>query len=68
MENALNENVKYGLIRELQVMIANLYYKVPVYSSNVISVARNDRFTNYTASAGETVFNEDTLKQIEKVV
>lgn len=68
MESALNENVKYDLIREIQTMIAELYYKIPVYSSNVISVARNDRFTNYTASAGETVFNEDTLKQLEKVV
>ncbi len=68
MEGTLNENEKYSLIRELQVMIAQLYYKIPVYSSNVISVARDDRFTNYTASAGETVFNEDTLKQIQKVV
>lgn len=68
MRYTLNQNLKYQLVKDIQLQIAQLYYKIPMYSSNVISVARTDRFTGYTASAGETVFNEDTLKQLIKVV
>lgn len=67
MRLTLNQNQKYRLVQDLQKQIAELYYKVPVYSSNIISVAREDRFTGYTASPGETVFNEDTLKQLVQV-
>lgn len=68
MRYTLNQNLKYQLVKDIQLQIAQLYYKIPIYSSNVISVARTDRFTGYTASPGETVFNEDTLKQLIKVV
>lgn len=68
MRYTLNQNLKYQLVKDIQLQIAQLYYKIPMYSSNVISVARTDRFTGYTASPGETVFNEDTLKQLIKVV
>lgn len=68
MRYTLNQNLKYELVKDIQLQIAQLYYKIPMYSSNVISVARTDRFTGYTASPGETVFNEDTLKQLIKVV
>ena len=68
MRTTLNQNQKYRLVKEIQVLIAEEYYKVPVYSSNVISVARTDRFTGYVAGPGETVFNTDTLENLEKVV
>lgn len=68
MRLTLNQNRKYDLIKEIQEIIAELYYKVPVYASNVISVARTDRFIGYVAGPGETVFNLDTLENLEKVV
>lgn len=68
MRTALNQNTKYDLIKDIQLMIAEEYYKVPVYSSNIISVARTDRFRGYVAGPGETAFNLDTLKVLEKVV
>lgn len=67
MRTTLNLNHKYELIMEIQPMIAELYYKIPLYSSNVISVARTDRFTNYQVVAGSTVFNTATLQSIQRV-
>ncbi len=68
MRKTLNLPEKYRIIGEIQTMIAGQYYKVPVYSSNVISVARTDRFTGYVAGPGLTLFNDDTLKNLERVV
>lgn len=68
MRTTLNQTSKYQLIKEIQVLIAELCYKVPVYASNVISVARTDRFVGYQAGPGETMFNLDTLKSLQKVV
>ncbi len=68
MRTSLNLDTKYALTKEIQKLIAEEYYKVPIYSSNVISVARTDRFRGYVASAGETAFNTDTLEVLEKVV
>ncbi|XMB72282.1 ABC transporter substrate-binding protein [Mycoplasmatota bacterium WC30] len=67
MRSSLNLNRKYELIRELQLLIAESYYKIPLYTSNVISVARTDRFTGYITEQGTTVFNSETLQNIERV-
>ena len=64
----LNQNTKYELVKQIQLRLAKDYYKIPVYTSNVISVARTDRFTGYVVNPGETVFNLDTLEVLEKVV
>lgn len=63
----LDRNEKVTLIRELQTEIAELYYKIPLYSSEIVSVARTDRFTGYKAPAGQTVFNKKTLSFLRKV-
>lgn len=68
MRTTLNQTAKYDAVKEIEVMIANLYYKVPVYTSNVISVARTDRYTGYVAGPGETCFNLDTLENLKKAV
>ena len=68
MRTSLNQNTKYELAKEIQLRIAEDYYKVPVYSANVISAARTDRFRGYVAGPGETAFNLDTLEVLEKVV
>jgi peptide/nickel transport system substrate-binding protein len=67
MRTTLNLNRKYELIYELQPMIADLYYKIPLYSSNVLSVARIDRYTGYVSVAGSTVFNSESLQNITRV-
>lgn len=67
MRTTLNQTAKYDAVKEIEVMIANLY-KVPVYTSNVISVARTDRYTGYVAGPGETCFNLDTLENLKKAV
>lgn len=67
MRASLNLNYKYQLMQELQVLIAEEYYKIPLYTSNVISVARNDRYTGYVVDQGATVFNTETLQNLERV-
>lgn len=67
MRYTLNEDLKVSLIRDLQVEVANAYYKIPLYASDVLSVARTDRYTGYVAAPGQTVFNVNTLANLEKV-
>jgi hypothetical protein len=47
-------------------MIASEYYKVPLYTSNVISVARTDRFRGWQVVRGATVLNGESLENLEK--
>ena len=67
MRQSLNLFYKYELMEELQLMIALEYYKIPLYTSNVISVARVDRYVGYIVSQGTTVFNTETLQNLERV-
>ncbi len=64
MRNTLDLTEKYNLIKELQVDIANEYYKVPLYSSNVISVVRTDRYVGYIAPTSSTAFSLDSLRNM----
>ncbi|MDI9483931.1 MAG: ABC transporter substrate-binding protein [Bacillota bacterium] len=66
MRFTLNLNRKYELIKEIQPMIAEEYYKVPLYTPNVISVARTDRFEGYQVVDGATVFNSASLQNLRK--
>lgn len=65
MRYTLNQDKKVELIWELEEMTAGQYYKIPLYASEVLSVARTDRFTGYAASDGQTVFNADTLANLQ---
>ena len=67
MRHTLNQERKVELIKKLQVMTAESYYKIPLYSAEVLSVARTDRFTGYVSEPGQTVFNGATLQNLEKV-
>ncbi|MCK9525215.1 MAG: ABC transporter substrate-binding protein [Limnochordia bacterium] len=66
MRFTLNLNTKYDLIKAIQPMIAEEFYKVPLYTSNVISVARTDRFAGYQVVDGSTVLNSLTLESLRK--
>lgn len=67
MRMTLNLNRKYELLQELQVLIAEEYYKIPLYTSNIISVARTDRYSGYVVVEGSTIFNTDSLQNLERV-
>lgn len=67
MRNTLNLDEKNALLRDIQMDIANLYYKIPLYSANVTSVARTDRFTGYVVSPSQTAFSLETLQHLEFV-
>lgn len=67
MRTTINLNRKNQLLKELQVEVAKEYYKLPLYSSKMISVARTDRYTGWIAPSGATAFNTDALQVIERV-
>ncbi len=67
MRRTLNLNRKYELIYELQPLIAAQYYKIPLYSANVISVGRTDRYTGYEVVSGSTLFSGTNLQTITRV-
>lgn len=67
MRTTLNLHRKYELLYNLQPEIARLYYKVPLYTPQIVSIARTDRYTGYQVVAGATVFNTDNLQQIRRV-
>lgn len=67
MRYTLNQDLKVELIGALQEKTAEAYYKIPLYSAEVLSVARTDRFTGYVSVAGSTVFNNETLRNLERV-
>lgn len=64
MRSTLNRNEKYALIREVEAMIADCYYKLPLYCQDVISVARTDRFRGWALERGSTAFSLSSLKQL----
>ena len=40
---------------------------MPLYSSEIVSIARTDRYTGYEVVPGATVFNTTNLQQIQRV-
>ena len=67
MRNTLNLQTKYDLICELQPMIAEQYYKIPLYCSNVLTVARTDRYTGFVTVNGQSIFNTESLQNLTLV-
>ena len=67
MRLSLNRERKAAYIRTLQEMVAQSFYKIPLYSADVLSVARTDRVTGYKTMPGAGVFNNETLKNLHWV-
>ena len=67
MRRAINLREKYQAVRDIQILTAEQYYKIPLYSADVLSVARTDRFDGWTAGAGETAFNLTSLQNLRRV-
>lgn len=67
MRSTLNRNSKLAMIRDIEVMIAQEYYKLPLFTSAVISVARTDRFEGWVVSDGAEAFSTDSLRCLKQV-
>ena len=67
MRNTLDLNEKNTILGDIQLRVASTYYKIPLYSANVTSVARTDRFTGYVASPSQTAFSLESLQNLEFV-
>lgn len=67
MRTTLNQNEKVEKIKEIQTLISSSYYKIPLYTTMVVSLYRTDRFTGYMSKSGETAFNTETLKNLVQV-
>ena len=68
MRATLNRNIKFELIRELEMLTAQCYYKLPLYCQDVISVARTDRFSGWQLQSGSTAFNLESLKHLKNMM
>jgi len=64
MRETLNQNVKFAIAEEIQMMIAHEYYKIPLYSMDVITVYRTDRFTGFQQVPGAGAFNSTSLQNL----
>ncbi len=67
MTGTINLNYKYELIREIQSMVAESCYKIPLYSANILSVARTDRWTGWQKVSGSNAFNTESLVSLQRV-
>ncbi len=67
MRSTLNLGRKYQLLFDLQPLIAELFYKIPLYTPQIISIARTDRYTGYQVVPGAGVFNSTNLQQIQRI-
>ena len=64
MRSTLNQNVAFSITEDIQMMIAKKFYKIPLYSADVISVFRTDRFSNFQTVTGSGAFNNSSLQAI----
>ena len=67
MRLTINLNKKYQAIRDVQLLTAAQYYKIPLYCSNVLSVARTDRFAGWAQVDGSTAFSLESLEHLKMV-
>lgn len=67
MRQTINLHKKYQAVKDVQLLTAQQYYKIPLYCSNVLSVARTDRFTGWVQEDGSTAFNLESLKHLQMV-
>jgi len=64
MRTTLNQNTKYDLVKDISTVIAQQYYKLPLYVSDTLSIARTDRCQGWVVSEGATAFNMDSLENL----
>lgn len=67
MRTAIDLQKKYDAIQAVQPVVAQQYYKIPLYCADTISVARTDHFDGWVTETGATAFNLESLKQLRQV-
>ena len=66
MRASLDLEYKISMIKRLQVETAQTYYKLPLYSADVITAARTDRFSGF-GLADDGVFGAETLQNLRRI-
>ena len=64
MRSTLNRDTKFQLVKDIQVLVAQQFYKLPLYVSDTLSIARTDRCQGWVVTEGSTAFNMDSLKNL----
>ncbi len=64
MRTTLNSERKVTLLKDIQKLVADLHYKIPLYSAEIISVYRTDIYEGWTTANGSSIFNTDTLQNL----
>lgn len=64
MRSELDRDAKIELVQEIQAMVAQAHYKLPLYLSDVISVHRADIYDGWTPVPGTTIYNDETLSNL----
>jgi len=64
MRSTLNRDTKFQLVKDIQLLIAQQFYKLPLYVSDTLSIARTDRCQGWVVSEGATAFNMDSLQNL----
>ncbi len=67
-DNLLKEkdvSVQKQYLQEMQQIIADSYYYVPLYSPKSLTLYRDDRFTGWTSIPGQSILNGSTLKNLK---
>ncbi|MGE5654397.1 MAG: ABC transporter substrate-binding protein [Bacillota bacterium] len=65
MRTTLNSASKIILLKDIQKLVADLHYKIPLYSAEIISVYRTDIYEGWTTANGSSIFNTDTLQNLK---
>ncbi len=65
MRTTLDQEKKTELIMDIQAAVAELNYKIPLYRADVISVYRTDTYSGWTSVPGTTVYNDETLSNLQ---
>ena len=66
MRVSLDLEYKISMIKRLQIETAQTYYKLPLYSADVIMAARTDRFSGF-GLADDGVFGAKTLQNLRRI-
>jgi len=60
----MNDQARIKLLREMQVKLAEAYYHVPLFSSNVLMLYRDDRFAGWAVEPDSCINNSTTYSNL----
>jgi len=60
----MNDQARIKLLRDMQAKLAEAYYHIPLFSSNVLMLYRDDRFTGWTVEPDSCINNSTTYSNL----